>query len=41
MWGDYEPDDGEVDQLAECFETEWNQAVSTMMRHWSVPPTWY
>lgn len=41
MWGGHDPDEVEVDQLAQCFETEWSQAVQTMMRHWSVPPTWY
>jgi hypothetical protein len=41
MWGEYQPEQSETDQLAQCFEYEWTQALSTMMRHWAVPPTWY
>lgn len=41
MWGGRNPTAEEVDQLAQCFEIEWNSAVSTMLRHWSVEPTWY
>lgn len=41
MWGGREPSPEEADQLAQCFEFEWNNAVNTMLRHWSVTPTWY
>ncbi|KAF3765197.1 hypothetical protein M406DRAFT_340650 [Cryphonectria parasitica EP155] len=41
MWGGRAPTAEEVDQLARCFEYEWNSAVATMLRHWSVTPTWY
>ncbi|CAK7201589.1 hypothetical protein SEUCBS139899_004297 [Sporothrix eucalyptigena] len=48
MWGfhpetgePYVPPAEEVAQLAQCFEYEWTQAVTTLLRHWSTPPTWY
>ncbi len=41
MWAGRQPEPQEADQLAQCFEYEWIQAVTTMLRHWSVPPTWY
>ncbi len=41
MWGDYQPQPEECEKLAQCFEYEWTQAVATMLRHWSTPPTWY
>ena len=41
MWGGRDPTPSEVQQLAACFEYEWNQAIERMLRHWSVPPTWY
>jgi len=41
MWGDRVPEEEEVEQLAQCFEYEWMQAVMTMLRHWGVAPTWY
>ena len=36
-----EPQPAECAQLAACFEYEWTQAVTTMLRHWATPPTWY
>lgn len=41
MWGGRAPEPEEADQLAQCFDYEWNGAVNTMLRHWSVAPTWY
>ncbi|KAJ2897142.1 hypothetical protein MKZ38_004960 [Zalerion maritima] len=41
MWGEHEPTQGEIDQLAACFEYEWTAAISRMLRHWTSPPTWY
>ncbi|GKT42815.1 uncharacterized protein ColSpa_02996 [Colletotrichum spaethianum] len=41
MWGGREPSAEEAAQLTACFEYEWNKAVDTMLRHWSIPPTWY
>jgi hypothetical protein len=41
MWGDTEPTAEEIQQLAQCFEYEWTQALNTMLRHWSRSPTWY
>lgn len=41
MWAEYEPTADELAQLTQCFEYEWTQAISTMLRHWSMPPTWY
>ncbi|WQF82650.1 hypothetical protein CDEST_07664 [Colletotrichum destructivum] len=41
MWGGREPSADEAAQLGACFEYEWNKAVDTMLRHWSIPPTWY
>ncbi|ORY55643.1 uncharacterized protein BCR38DRAFT_122904 [Pseudomassariella vexata] len=41
MWGGRDPSQEEADQLAQCFEYEWAQAVANMLRHWSVAPTWY
>ncbi|KAL0764938.1 hypothetical protein CaCOL14_012744 [Colletotrichum acutatum] len=41
MWGGREPSTDEAAQLGACFEYEWNKAVDTMLRHWSVPPTWF
>ncbi|CAK7228638.1 hypothetical protein SBRCBS47491_006974 [Sporothrix bragantina] len=48
MWG-YDPETGEpyipaaeeVARLTQCFEYEWTQAVTTLLRHWATPPTWY
>lgn len=33
MWGGREPGPEEADQLAKCFEYEWNMAVQNMLRH--------
>ncbi|TPX11135.1 uncharacterized protein E0L32_007996 [Thyridium curvatum] len=41
MWGGRYPEPEESEQLAQCFEYEWSQAVAGMLRHWPVPPTWY
>ncbi|KAK8043473.1 hypothetical protein PG993_005903 [Apiospora rasikravindrae] len=41
MWQDRSPTEEEADQLAQCFEYEWTQAVDTMLRHWPNSPTWY
>jgi hypothetical protein len=41
MWGGRDPSQEEADQLYQCFEYEWVQAVESMLRHWSTPPTWY
>lgn len=41
MWGSTEPSAEDVGQLASCFENEWTEAIYTMLRHWSVAPTWY
>ncbi|KAK8132291.1 hypothetical protein PG999_000464 [Apiospora kogelbergensis] len=41
MWQDRSPTEEEADQLAQCFEYEWAQAVDTMLRHWPNSPTWY
>ncbi|KAH8661960.1 hypothetical protein BX600DRAFT_437392 [Xylariales sp. PMI_506] len=41
MWGGREPSQGEADQLSQCFEYEWTQAVESMLRHWRNTPTWY
>ncbi|OIW31441.1 hypothetical protein CONLIGDRAFT_318458 [Coniochaeta ligniaria NRRL 30616] len=41
MWDGREPEQSEVDQLAACFEYEWNMAVQNMLRHWHGTPTWY
>ncbi|KAI1392600.1 uncharacterized protein F4822DRAFT_441482 [Hypoxylon trugodes] len=41
MWGGRDPTQEEADQLAQCFEYEWTQAVENMLRHWPVAPTWY
>ncbi|KAF9875187.1 hypothetical protein CkaCkLH20_07453 [Colletotrichum karsti] len=41
MWGGRDPSEEEAAQLAACFEYEWNKAVDNMLRHWSIPPTWY
>ncbi|GKT62859.1 hypothetical protein ColTof4_01523 [Colletotrichum tofieldiae] len=41
MWGGREPSPEEAAQLGACFQYEWNKAVDTMLRHWSIPPTWY
>lgn len=41
MWGGRSPEPEEADQLAQCFEYEWGAAVNTMLRHWSIEPTWY
>ncbi|KAI1077458.1 hypothetical protein F5B20DRAFT_551302 [Whalleya microplaca] len=41
MWGGRDPTQEEADQLAQCFEWEWTQAVENMLRHWAVSPTWY
>lgn len=41
MWGGRDPDPAEADQLAQCFEYEWNTAVTTMLQHWPKTPTWY
>ncbi|KJR86093.1 uncharacterized protein SPSK_02761 [Sporothrix schenckii 1099-18] len=37
----YQPQPEELAQLAQCFEYEWTKAVTTLLRHWSTPPTWY
>ncbi|KAI1635533.1 hypothetical protein F4809DRAFT_642412 [Biscogniauxia mediterranea] len=41
MWGGRDPSQEEADQLAQYFQYEWTVAVENMLRHWSVPPTWY
>lgn len=41
MWGGRDPEADEASQLAACFEYEWTMAVDTMLRHWSIAPTWY
>ncbi|KAK8075333.1 hypothetical protein PG997_009996 [Apiospora hydei] len=41
MWQDRSPTEEEAEQLAQCFEYEWTQAVDTMLRHWPNSPTWY
>lgn len=41
MWGGRDPTPEEADQLAQCFEFEWNSAVTQLLRHWNVTPTWY
>lgn len=41
MWGGRDPSQEEADQLSQCFEYEWTQAVESMLRHWATPPTWY
>ncbi|KAL1894841.1 hypothetical protein Sste5346_005528 [Sporothrix stenoceras] len=50
MWGGaydqetgqaYQPQPEECAQLASYFEYEWTQAVTTLLRHWPTPPTWY
>ncbi|KAJ9161274.1 hypothetical protein NKR19_g2421 [Coniochaeta hoffmannii] len=41
MWGDVVPEQSQVDQLAACFEYEWDMAVKNMLRHWRTTPTWY
>ncbi|PKS09621.1 hypothetical protein jhhlp_004240 [Lomentospora prolificans] len=40
MWGEMEPTEEEIQQLAACFEYEWNRAVTTMLRHWAASPRW-
>ena len=48
MWG-RDPETGEpntptaeqVARLAYCFEYEWTRAVTTLLRHWATPPTWF
>lgn len=42
MWGGRSPTREEADQLGQCFEWEWRQAVESMLKHWEgAPPTWY
>lgn len=41
MWGGRSPTPEEAAQLTQCFEFEWNSAVTTLLRHWHVMPTWY
>ncbi|KAK5988209.1 hypothetical protein PT974_12349 [Cladobotryum mycophilum] len=41
MWGGKMPTGEEMGKLAQCFEKEWTQAIETMLRHWTSPPTWY
>ena len=40
MWGTTVPTEEDVQQLAACFEYEWNLAVDQMLRHWQTPPSW-
>ena len=41
MWGGRMPEPDEADQLAACFQYEWDTAIHNMLRHWQVSPTWY
>ena len=41
MWGGRDPTDEEAGMLATAFETEWTNGVDTMLRHWTISPTWY
>ncbi|KAH8886327.1 hypothetical protein GQ53DRAFT_727676 [Thozetella sp. PMI_491] len=41
MWGGRQPEADEADQLAKCFEYEWEKAIDKMLRHWDGTPTWY
>jgi len=39
MWGGRSPTDGDIQQLKNAFETEWNWAIHQMLGHWGQPPT--
>lgn len=41
MWGGRDPTDEEAAMLAAAFENEWTAGVDTMLRHWTMSPTWY
>lgn len=41
MWGGRMPSEEESAMLAARFESEWTAGVDTMLRHWTVSPTWY
>ena len=41
MWGNREPSAEEAQQLAACFQYEWDMAIQNMLRHWQATPTWY
>ncbi|KAK4443362.1 hypothetical protein QBC34DRAFT_211689 [Podospora aff. communis PSN243] len=41
MWGGRQPSAEEAQQLAACFQYEWESAVQNMLRHWQATPTWY
>jgi len=41
MWGGRQPSAEEAQQLAACFQYEWETAVQNMLRHWQATPTWY
>ncbi|KAK3364611.1 hypothetical protein B0T25DRAFT_69795 [Lasiosphaeria hispida] len=40
MWGGRQPSDEEAQELAACFQYEWDTAVQKMLRHWQATPTW-
>lgn len=41
MWGGRNPTSDEAQQLAACFQYEWEMAVQNLLRHWHTSPTWY
>jgi hypothetical protein len=41
MWGGNQPEEAQIQQLAACFQYEWDLAVQTMLQHWQLAPTWY
>lgn len=40
MWGGLVPREEDVLKLSGCFSREWTLAVSVMLKHWPVAPTW-
>jgi hypothetical protein len=38
MWGGHKPTKEQVQQLANAFKREWENAVSEMLRHWEEEP---
>ena len=41
MWGDMQPTEADIQQLAARFVYEWTTAVNRMLQHWQAEPTWY
>lgn len=41
MWAEHQPTADETQELATCFQSEWEVTVKEMLQLWQATPTWY